>query len=187
MCQQPPEGTECPANDRSKELPSLGRLSEGFQAPQGDPEAPSSRSPPLDMSGSVDASAGASCMRLSAGQWFAREERKAIDAYVQDRELEVVVILEGTDTSTGSTVQVTSPCRVLFLLRTFYLSFGPMLCCNSSAPRLSAVMCNGWSCPMCYVVATVVVAALDVFFCALGWRLFGDVSPVCRICRDRSF
>lgn len=55
-------------------------------------------------------------MRLSAGQWFAREERKAIDAYVQDRELEVVVVLEGTDTSTGSTVQV-SALSVCVLLR----------------------------------------------------------------------
>lgn len=44
--------------------------------------------------------------RLSSAQWFAQEERKAVEAYIQDRELEVVVILEGTDTSTGSTVQV---------------------------------------------------------------------------------
>lgn len=72
--------------------PSLGKLSEGLQAPQGESET---AGPPL-----------AGPPRLSAGQWFAREERKAIDAYVQDRELEVVVILEGTDTSTGSTVQV---------------------------------------------------------------------------------
>lgn len=43
---------------------------------------------------------------LTPSQWFAKEERKAINAYIQDRELEVVVILEGTDTSTGSTVQV---------------------------------------------------------------------------------
>ncbi|CAM9659452.1 unnamed protein product, partial [Ectocarpus fasciculatus] len=95
------------AADRSREAPALGRLSEGRQAPQGDLENNPIGSPPV-LSGSGDASGGTGGgrARLSAGQWFAREERKAIDAYIQDRELEVVVILEGTDTSTGSTVQV---------------------------------------------------------------------------------
>ena len=92
-----------------KETPSLGKLSEKLRAPHGESEASASGSPPLHSSGSghasVDGGHGGR-ERLSAGQWFAREERKAIDAYVQDRELEVVVILEGTDTSTGSTVQV---------------------------------------------------------------------------------
>lgn len=94
-----------------KETPSLGKLSEELQAPQGESEASAFGSPPLNSSGSGHASVGGGLGggdRLSAGQWFAREERKAIDAYVQDRELEVVVILEGTDTSTGSTVQVLS-------------------------------------------------------------------------------
>ena len=110
--QQPPrDGTEGFGLDRAaKEAPSLGKLSEGLQASQGDLQGLPTGSPPLDCSVSVDPSTvcgGGGGARLSAGQWFAREERKAIDAYVQDRELEVVVILEGTDTSTGSTVQVT--------------------------------------------------------------------------------
>lgn len=62
----------------------------------------SPRSPESPRS-SIGGSSGAA---LTPAQWFAREERKAIDAFLQDRELEVVVILEGTDTSTGSTVQV---------------------------------------------------------------------------------
>eukprot|EP00904_Undaria_pinnatifida_P013732 jgi/Undpi1/948/HiC_scaffold_10.g04412.m1 len=55
--------------------------------------------------GSAAAAAASPAPRLSPAQWFAQEERKAVEAYIQDRELEVVVILEGTDTSTGSTVQ----------------------------------------------------------------------------------
>ena len=111
--QQPSPERVTTERSKDREIPSLGKLSEGFQAPQGQSEAPAVApafgSPPLDLSGSsIDASASSGGgVRLSAGQWFAREERKAIDAYVQDRELEVVVILEGTDTSTGSTVQVT--------------------------------------------------------------------------------
>ena len=58
--------------------------------------------------GSAAAAAASPAPRLSPAQWFAQEERKAVEAYIQDRELEVVVILEGTDTSTGSTVQVRS-------------------------------------------------------------------------------
>ncbi|KAG5190243.1 hypothetical protein JKP88DRAFT_175800 [Tribonema minus] len=42
---------------------------------------------------------------MDAKLWFAQEERRAIAAFVKDRELEVVVIVEGIDTSTGSTVQ----------------------------------------------------------------------------------
>ncbi|CAM9267867.1 unnamed protein product [Ectocarpus sp. 8 AP-2014] len=93
------------AADRSKEAPALGRLSEGRQAPQGGLETPIGSPPVLSGSGDAPAGNGGGRARLNAGQWFAREERKAIDAYIQDRELEVVVILEGTDTSTGSTVQ----------------------------------------------------------------------------------
>lgn len=69
-------------------------------------ETPIGSPPVLSGSGDAPAGNGGGRARLNAGQWFAREERKAIDAYIQDRELEVVVILEGTDTSTGSTVQV---------------------------------------------------------------------------------
>lgn len=98
---------------RMKEM-SLGKVSEGSTLGQGDLEAGRARlhsraaspgSPPPESSASGQ-TAGSPGPTLSAAQWFAREERKAIDAYVQDRELEVVVILEGTDTSTGSTVQV---------------------------------------------------------------------------------
>lgn len=95
----------------------LGPVSEGHEMLLRDMEAGSTRSlasgsPPLGSSGSdpfLFASGGAAATSArvrTPAQWFAREERKAIDAYVQDRELEVVVILEGIDTSTGSTVQV---------------------------------------------------------------------------------
>lgn len=100
-----PERTGNLAVDSMKETPSRGKPSEGFQSPPREAE-----SKQLNSSGSGYASAAGRTgggVRLSAGQWFAQEERKAIDAYVQDRELEVVVILEGTDTSTGSAVQVT--------------------------------------------------------------------------------
>jgi hypothetical protein len=42
---------------------------------------------------------------MTANTWFAREEKAAIQAYMLDRELEVLVIVEGIDMSTGSTVQ----------------------------------------------------------------------------------
>ncbi len=37
----------------------------------------------------------------SASEWFAKEEKSAIQAYILDRELEILVILEGIDTATG--------------------------------------------------------------------------------------
>ncbi|CAM9709886.1 unnamed protein product [Scytosiphon promiscuus] len=109
------DADDCPedsfaADKPNVEAPKMGRLSEDFEAPQSESETaggPAVGSACTGLPGNL-ASGGAAAVggaRLSAGQWFAREERKAIDAYVQDRELEVVVILEGTDTSTGSTVQ----------------------------------------------------------------------------------
>lgn len=107
---------------------SLGNVTEGCPMPSRSMAAALSRSQtPASRPGSPDlglpssanhaaasaaataaAAAGAAPQgpRLSSAQWFAQEERKAVEAYIQDRELEVVVILEGTDTSTGSTVQV---------------------------------------------------------------------------------
>ena len=107
---------------------SLGNVTEGCPMPSRSMAAALSRSqttagrpssPGLGSSGSANhppaaASAAAAAAaaaappgpRLTPAQWLAQEERKAVEAYIQDRELEVVVILEGTDTSTGSTVQV---------------------------------------------------------------------------------
>ncbi len=39
--------------------------------------------------------------RASANKWFAKEEKAAIQAYILDRELEILIILEGIDTTTG--------------------------------------------------------------------------------------
>ncbi|CAM9642852.1 unnamed protein product [Ascophyllum nodosum] len=92
----------------------FGKIPEDFAARASDLEeqkhadaplpsvSPESAPPALGRIPSVGRTSSAT---LSAAQWFAREERKAIDAFLQDRELEVVVILEGTDTATGSTVQ----------------------------------------------------------------------------------
>ncbi|CAM9642783.1 unnamed protein product [Ascophyllum nodosum] len=92
----------------------FGKIPEDFAARASDLEerkhadaplpsvSPESAPPALGRISSVGRTSSAT---LSAAQWFAREERKAIDAFLQDRELEVVVILEGTDTATGSTVQ----------------------------------------------------------------------------------
>ncbi len=39
--------------------------------------------------------------RISTNEWFAKEEKGAIQAYILDRELEILIILEGIDTTTG--------------------------------------------------------------------------------------
>ncbi len=38
---------------------------------------------------------------VTANMWFSKEEKSAIQAYILDRELEILIILEGIDTTTG--------------------------------------------------------------------------------------
>lgn len=61
---------------------------------------------------------------IDAKLWFAREERKAINVFLKDCELEVVVIVEGIDTSTGSTVQ----CRSSYTLENMVWDHGIAPC-----------------------------------------------------------
>ncbi len=40
-------------------------------------------------------------MAVASNMWFTKEEKSAIQAYILDRELEILIILEGIDTTTG--------------------------------------------------------------------------------------
>ncbi len=64
--------------------------------------------------------------------WFAREEKSAIQAYILDRELEILIILEGIDTTTGEYNSINPQGQLVdVLLCCVRYSFFHYLCHNS--------------------------------------------------------